>query len=127
MKSLKGIAILAIGLFVITSCESSDKGQQFADKFFTLAIQEDYDKASIMLEEKPNTNLDPVAAVRSFANSPKYGKLKSAKKGLGFNTSIKNGITTIKLPYSLIYENGEYNTNVTIIDRGMGMKISYIE
>tara|TARA_B100000508_G_scaffold141026_1_gene145347 strand:- start:129551 stop:129934 length:384 start_codon:yes stop_codon:yes gene_type:complete len=127
MRSFKGIAILVIGLLLVASCGSSDKGQKFADKFFKLAIQGDYEKAGTMLEEKPNTNLDPVAAVESFANSPKYGKLKSAKKGLGFNTNINNGVTTIKLPYSLVYENGEYNTNVTIIDRGMGMKISYIE
>ncbi len=54
-------------------------------------------------------------------------QLLMAKKGMGFNTNISNGITTVELPYKLIYENDEVNAQVVIVNRGSGFCISSVQ
>lgn len=67
-----------------------------------------------------------LAQVSQLGQNDQNGKLLSAKKQMGFNTQIINGITTVTLPYELKYEKTEISFDVTLIDSGSGFKIRSI-
>lgn len=127
-KSRVSFIFFAALLFFMGSCGSADKGEKCADKFFTNIIKGKYDAALKMVElDLATVDLNVYKnQLQNLGENERDGKLLSAKKTVGFNTSINNGITTVTLPYELKYERGSSNFEVVIVDRGKGFKISSI-
>lgn len=121
--------ILLTGLiFTLTQCQSAKNAEKFADTFFTAILNQEFDKAAGMVELPAVGNTtDVLQQVQLLGNNPTNGKLQSFKKGMGFNTSISNGITTVKLNYRLKYDKGEQTFNVVIQDNGNGFKIVAVQ
>lgn len=118
--------MLFVGLSIIlTSCGSTDQAEKTANKFFSLLIKEKYTDANKLVETGFDAN-QQLAEVTYLGKNDKNGKLISAKKTMGFNTQVNNGITTVTLPYMLKYEKTELNFEVTIVDEGSGFKIRSI-
>ncbi|MGB1039784.1 MAG: hypothetical protein ACPGVD_02840 [Flavobacteriales bacterium] len=126
MKKTK-LILSILSITFLLSCGSTDKGKSCADSFFNHVISEKYDSALILMENMSLSDSTSFAKMKIFGNNPDFGKLISAEKGFGFNTNVSNGITTVRLPYKLKYENVEVSREVTIVDRGNGYKIKAIE
>lgn len=130
MKKILIPFILFVGLsLIISSCGSADKAEKCADKFFSKIIKQKYNDALKMVEldlVKIDVNVYR-EQLELLGENEQDGKLLSAKKTMGFNTSINNGITTVKLPYELKYQKGSSHFEVVIVDRGKGFKISSIQ
>jgi hypothetical protein len=126
MKKSHTLALLFMGIcLMLTSCASTDKAEKTADKFFSLLIKEKYAEANKLVA----TGFDAaqqLAEVTRMGKNDENGKLLSAKKTMGFNTQINNGVTTVTLPYALKYEKTEQNVEVTLVDQGSGLKIRQI-
>lgn len=126
-KKLKSL-FLVIGLLLISSCASTDEGRKVADQFFQLIVEEKYEDAADLIEINSGVTVDErVEMAKSLGMHDSYGKLQSAKKVIGFNTSIADGATTVELPYKLHFKNGDYSPTVTVIDRGNGFRVSAVE
>lgn len=119
--------ILFTGLASMTSCESSNKAEDIADKFFKHLQNEKYDAAINLLDTVALRGIDYRSQVEYMGNNQVNGKLMKAEKLFGFNTNVNNGVTTVKLPYALEYEKATVNFNVIVVDRGEGLKIEAIE
>ena|SRR6218665_522307 len=122
MKKLLGISLfLGLGLF-ISSCGSTDVAEKTANTFFVLVIGGEFEKANQLVESGFDA-ASQLNGVKYIGENEQYGKLLTAKKGMGFNTEVNNGVTTVKLPYELKYQNGTVNAEVVIVDNGAGFKI----
>ena len=115
-----------IALLILLSCGSTDEGKNCADQFFSFVINEKYDSAVNMVEHLSLENEEHINSLKATGNHKELGKLISVKKNFGFSTNISNGITTVKLPYLLKFEKGEITTEITILERGNGYKITSI-
>lgn len=126
MKKSLPLFILFAGMsLILSSCASTDKAQKTADKFFSLLIKGKYEAANKLVETGFGSDRQ-LTEVKFLGQNDENGKLLSAKKGMGFNTQIHNGVTTVTLPYELKYEKTELNREVTIVDQGSGFKIRSI-
>ncbi len=117
-------AFVLLGLLTLASCGSTEKGTRYADKFFGLLVREKFQEAGKMLDVAEKE--DATAISQTFGRHPDLGKLQSAKKQLGFNTSYSNGVTVVRLPYELTYEQGAISVQVRLVDRGKALKIEGI-
>jgi hypothetical protein len=117
---------LGIG-FLFTSCGSADAAEKTSNSFFALLIKGQYAKAEKMVDRPPGDTTDFIAQMQALGENQVNGKLKSAKKSIGFSTSINNGVTTVELPYILVYEKGERRVQVVIVDHGSGYKIASVQ
>ncbi len=126
MKRSLTLFVLFVGMsFLFASCGSTDAAEKTATKFFKLLIKGDFKKANTFI----SAGFDPDVQLQQISRLGKNdtaGKLLSAKKTMGFNTNITNGITTVKLPYLLKYEKSELSVEVTLVNRGSGFKIQSI-
>jgi hypothetical protein len=115
------ILLLIMPLLLLSSCGSADKAEKTADKFFAHIRAGRIQKAASMTSVSvPNSLLtQQLEELRSNA----AGTLKSAKKGMGFNTQMVNGTTTVTLPYVLTYDTDERSVDVVLVDQGDGFKI----
>lgn len=120
------IGIITIAL-TLASCQQTKDAQVKADVFFKLIVKEKYSDAAKMIEVSVLDTTNYTIALEHFGNDQALGKLKSAKKGIGFNSKISNGVSNVDLPYELTYERGKLNRTVYLIDRGEGFKIQSIE
>ncbi len=128
MKKSLTFFILFLGLALsLTSCGSADKAQKTSDQFFHLIIKHKYSEAAKMINTVGATNAQMETALEQIADHPTFGKLKSAEKGMGFNTQINNGITSVTLNYNLTYEKSEESMEVVLVDRGSGFKIESVQ
>ncbi len=119
--------ILFIGLMIsLTGCGAAGDAEKCAEKFFSHLIKQDFEKAGKYLSANVRSMEDTESQLKAMAENPQDGKLLSVEKSLGFNTQIRNGITTVELPYSFTYEKGVYDYEVVIVDRGAGYKIESI-
>lgn len=114
-------------LFILAACGKADEGEKCVDAFFKYAVNEKYDRAANLLELEGVERSAYDSIVESFVNTSDIGKLVGAKKQMGFNTNVSNGITTVVLPYSLKYEKETMERSVTVVDRGKGFRIVSIE
>jgi len=122
-KHLFPLFFLVVLAFNLSSCGKTEMAQKCSDKFFKLVIKEKYESASKLLE--PSTEKEElVLFLKSLHDDAKNGKLLSFEKTTGFNTQMKNDVTTVTLPYALKYEHGERQCEVILVDRGKGFKIS---
>ncbi len=121
--------ILFTGLiFTLTQCQSAKKGEKFVNGFFIAIMNQDYEKAVDMIDlPAVGNSTDILQQVQLIGNNPINGQLKRFKKGMGFNTNIKNGVTTVELDYKLTYENGENVVHVVTRDKGDGFKIVSVQ
>jgi len=125
-NSIKIFALFLGAALFLSSCGSTDVAEKTADSFFLLLIKGKPEKANKFV----STGFDAesqLAAVKTLASNERSGKLLKATKTAGFNTEINNGITTVKLPYELKYENETLNYEVVIVDRGEGFKIENVQ
>lgn len=128
MKKSLTFFVLFLGLALsLTSCGSADEAQKTSDRFFSLIIKHQYSEAAKLINAVGASDDDVKTALEQIADHPTFGKLKSAEKGMGFNTQINNGVTTVSLPYNLTYEDSEESMEVTMIDRGSGFKIVSVQ
>ncbi|MDG1332484.1 MAG: hypothetical protein P8P74_09155 [Crocinitomicaceae bacterium] len=128
MKRFAFSFILLTGLlFTFTQCGSADAGEKTANKFFSAIIKKDFKKADAMMFRPIGDTTSFIPQLRYFENNPTNGQLLGFKKSIGFNTEIVNGVTTVKLPYTLKYESGDQLVNVVIEDRGAGNKILSVQ
>lgn len=128
MKNQYVSFVLFLGMILaFTGCGSADAGEKTADQFFSYLIKGEYEKADQMIGRMPGDTTSYLPQMEVLGENPVNGKLKSAKKSMGFNTNVNNGITTVKLPYTLTYEKGTQNFEVIIVDRGDGYKISSVQ
>lgn len=109
----------------LVSCQSAEDGRKAADKFFDHLIKEDYDAAAKLIDLN-DPSIDEMAALKAFVHDSKYGEFKSYKEKSGFKTSMNNSVTTVAVPYELVYEKGTYQRTVELIDEGDGFKIRSI-
>lgn len=123
MKNL----LLYIGFPVLfmafTSCESAQKAENTANRFFTHLIQGQMEKAASMVEQGQMSALEMNTNLELLRKDGSKGNLLSARKGMGFNSQINNGVTTVNLPYKLKYQNGSRKVQVTLVDTGRGFRI----
>lgn len=118
--------LILLGLTLnLTGCGKTDTAQKSSDKFFKLIINKNYEAALIMIED-PSEKVEIMEALKSIGDDAKNGKLLSFEKTFGFNTNISNGITTVKLPYTLKYKYAERKCEVVLKDRGKGFKITSV-
>ncbi len=129
MKKYALRLILFTGLiFTLTQCQSAKEGEKFVNAFFKAIVKQDYQKAVDMIDVSIIGNTtDMTQQVQLIGNDPTNGQLKSFKKGMGFNTNISNGVTTVELDYRLTYENVERMVHVVTQDRGNGFKIVSVQ
>lgn len=128
MKRIAFSFILLTGiLFTLTQCGSADAGEKTANKFFSAIMKKDFKKADEMMFRPIGDTTSFIPQLQFFENNPTNGQLLGFKKSMGFNTEIVNGVTTVKLPYVLKYENGDQVVNVVIEDRGSGNKIVSVQ
>ena len=126
MKKSIYIFSIFLGLgFLLSSCESANEAEKTADQFFRLLIKGKSTEANAMVETGFDSQ-EQLEEVKSLGKNLKNGKLLSAKKSMGFNTRISNGITTVELPYTLKYSKIELDMQVVLVDRGKGYKITSI-
>ena len=126
-SSVTSISLLLGLLFVLFSCGSADKAEKTANKFFSLIINGNTAQAVSICIDGQIDKAGMTEAIEYFRKNDEAGKLLSAKKGLGFNTSIENGVTKVALPYLLKYEKYEKNVEVQLIDQGSGFKIVSVQ
>lgn len=126
MKRSLTVFILFLGMsFLFSSCGSTDAAEKTANKFFSLLLKGDTIHANKFVE----TGFDRQQQLKEVARLGKNdsdGKLISAKKKMGFNTQMVNGVTSVTLPYELKYEQNELSVQVTLVDEGSGFKIRSI-
>ena len=126
MKKSLHLFALFIGLsFLLSSCASTDKAEKITSKFFSLLIKGNYSEANKFVATGYPAE-QQLAEVTSLGKNDQNGKLISAKKTMGFNTQMNNGVTTVKLPYQLKFEKAEVNVEVTLVDEGYGLKIQSV-
>ncbi len=120
---------LFIGLsLVLFSCKPAEESEKCAEAFFSLLMEEEYTKAAKMMQTFPGDTTDYVRIVKSLGEDPSFGKLKDAEKGVGFSSTISNGVATTTFPYELTYEHRGRSTEVTVVaDPADGFKISEIK
>lgn len=123
MKKSLTLFILFVGMsFLFSSCGSTEAAEKTANIFFKLLVKGDFAKANNLVK----TGFDPqlqLKQVTALGKSPSDGKLLSAKKTMGFNTQIVDGVTSVTLPYTLKYEKNELSVEVTLVDDGEGFTI----
>ena len=126
MKVTNPILLVLVVFFALgtTSCGQVDKGKKFADNFFNLIIDENYDEAQKLLVSD-NLGKPPITIreLKFFGDHFEKGKLLKAEKNFGFNSTTVNGTTTVKLPYELTYENITLSCEVVMRDHGNGFRI----
>ena len=128
MKRFSLAFALLVGLsFLFSQCGSADEAEKFSDQFFTLIVKQEFEKAAEMMDRPLGDTTNFALQLQAFQNNPTNGQLLSFKKSMGFNTSISNGIKTVKLPYVLKYDKGNRSFEVTIINRGGGYKIVSVQ
>lgn len=128
MKKYAFSIFLFVGIsFLFTACGSADAAEKTSNTFFSLLIKGQFAKAEKMVDRPPGDTTDFIEQMKAMGEDPVNGKLKSAKKTVGFNTNINNGVTTVELPYVLVYEKGERRVQVVIVDRGGGNKIASVQ
>jgi len=128
MKKSLTFFVLFLGLALsLTSCGSADKAQKTSDRFFQLILKHEYSEAIKLINTVGATDAQMETALAQIADHPSFGKLKSAKKGFGFNTQISNGITTVTLNYDLTYEESEQRMQIVMVDRGSGFRIESVQ
>ena len=127
MKRIGSILALGILLIGIGSCADTKKAEKFADNFFKLLKAKNYSTAANMISRDVLDSTDYNEKLKKYCNDPVLGKFVSAKKNMGFNTKINNGITTVELPYEVTFENEVRNSTVTLIDKGDGFKVLSIQ
>ena len=117
---------VAIG-FLFTACGSADAGEKTANQFFKFLVEGQYVKAEKMIDRPLGDTTNYLINMEAMGENSTDGKLKSAKKSMGFSTNMSNGVTTVELPYILVYEKGERRVQVVMVDRGSGYKIASVE
>lgn len=123
MKNYFFPILFLLGLTLcLTGCGKTGTAQKSSDKFFKLIIGKNYNAALKMIEGQ-SEKVEIMEALKSIGDDAKNGKLLSFEKTFGFNTSMSNGITTVKLPYTLKYKYGERKCEVVLVDKGKGFKI----
>lgn len=124
-KSLHIFGIFLGICFLLSSCGSANEAEKTADQFFRLLVNGKYTEANALVETTfaPQRQLENV---KSLGMNLKDGKLQSAKKSMGFNTQINNGVTKVTLPYTLKYSRAEIKVDVILVDQGKGYKIQTI-
>ena len=128
MKKYAFSIFLFVGIsFLFTACGSADAGEKTANKFFAFLVEGQFAKAEKMVDRPPGDTTDFIEQMKAMGEDPVNGKLKSAKKSVGFSTNINNGVTTVELPYVLVYEKGKRRVQVVIVDRGGGNKIASVQ
>lgn len=124
MKRFAYSFILLSGLiFTLTQCESTEAAAKTSDKFFSVLVKGNLEKAADMVELPIGDPSDLMAQLEAMANNPVNGQLLSFKKSIGFNTKINNGVTRVELSYVLTYEKGTQSFTVVIENKGQGNKI----
>ena len=113
--------------FFLLNCNSKNKGQECADIFFQLIVNEKFESAANMLSDIHPNDTNNIKMLEDFRNNSGFGELISAEKNFGFKTESHNGITSVVLPYNFKYQDGKKNSNVRLIDNGTGFKISSID
>ena len=128
MKRFSLAFALLVGFtFLFSQCGSADEAEKTANHFFATIIKQDFEKAANLMERPLGDTTNFVVQLQAFANNPTNGKLLDFKKTMGFNTSISNGIKTVKLPYMLKYDKGNRSFEVTTVSRGGGYKIVWVQ
>lgn len=126
MKKSLTVFMLFLGMSVLfTSCGSTDAAEKTANTFFKLLIKGDFNRANALVRTGFDAQLQ-LKHVSTLGKNDSDGKLLSAKKTMGFNTNITNGITTVELPYTLKYEKNELSVEVVLVNRGSGFKIEHV-
>ena len=125
MKYPSLILLLGASL-LLSSCKTTEEAENCANTFFTHLIEENYDAAAQLLAVSPFEGRSKADALKSLMEKGEYGKLTKAEKKMGFNTEIKNGISRVSLPYELTYEEGSWNFELLLVDRGQGFRIEEI-
>jgi hypothetical protein len=105
---------------------AADDATVVANTFNQLIVDQKYDKLESFLDQTITEQYSEEHIDQIFAFLADGGPYSSYKKGLGFNTQISNGVTTVELHYTLKGENKNMSEDLTLVKRGNTYKISSI-
>ena len=121
------LLLLLVGITSLTGCKTTEEAKNFTEEFLTQVVNQEFDQAATKISALAANGADVSSRCKLMYDNPDYGKLQSFEKGMGFNTSIQNGISTVQLNYDLTYEKGEVTYGFVLVDRGAGFKIEGIK
>jgi len=121
------ILTIAFLCLALGSCGATEAAEKTVDTFYEILKSKNYDNIEALIDQEALT-IDPIETWQQIlVNKESMGDLESYSKDTGFNTSINNGITTVKIDYTCEYTNGPIYEKFTLVDRGEGFKIRMYE
>lgn len=121
------VAFLILGSISISSCalkEEADEAKVTVEKFYQKMNDKNYDALAEMIDEEglaANTKEEWISVIKQKES---LGDFKGYDEGIGWHTSIDNGITKVEVDFTTHYEllNDLYERFV-LIKRGDEFKV----
>ncbi len=121
---LPAVIILALGIF-LSGCGLASENKDattVADQFYSALQKGDLGGAAALCATDEVLTTDGWKELL-YNNLNSVGDIKSFEKSGGFNVSIENGISTVKLAYTIEYAFGKSFDSLELSNNGTGFKI----
>lgn len=108
-------------LFVLAGCglkQSTNEATSVANKFNKHLKEHQFDELFKMLDNSIMEKHSEEEITAAFELVHSFGKIKSIKKGIGFNTNINNNVTTVELNYTITCEKRTFNEQLILVRTG---------
>lgn len=108
-------------LFVLAGCglkQSTEEATRVANKFNEHLKSHEFDALFEMLDDSIMQQHSKEDITAAFELVHSFGKIKSIKKGMKFNTNINNNVTSVELNYTINCEKRTFNEKLILIKTG---------
>lgn len=123
---LKGTLSLMLVALLLSSCglqEAKKDAEKTMDVFHQKLTQKNFDVLFSMIDASVLEANSEEEVIQLFELAHSQGKIKSISQSAGFNTEIKNGLTSVQLTYVIHTELRDIEEKVTLVKRSKGFKI----
>lgn len=104
--AILSLAFIAVSLLTLNSCgigDATKEAEKTAETFHQYMNSHDYSSMIGMIHSEGLAMTPKEDWLQLFKSMESLGKIKRIKQNMSFNTSIKNGITTVELSYTIKY------------------------
>jgi hypothetical protein len=103
---MKKILPIIIALFVFAGCKTMNEASVFADKFYELLANKQYDEIVGYVDPELLTDYPAEEQIAMYKQRQEYwGDIKS-RNSIGIETNIKNGVSLTVLRFKIECEKG---------------------
>ena len=127
MKSaLISFGIIFVLLLTMNSCglgQAKEDAEKTIDVFHQHMKVHNHEAMLKMIDKKALKVTSKEEWLEIFEAMDRLGKIKKITQDSGFNTSINNGVTTVELSYTIVFDEGTKSENFIMRKRGKEFKI----